>query len=171
MAVVNAVVTNNASSVAADVDVAVRFSGGLKHVVPFSFEVAAADDNASIYRFARIPANAIITSLKLLSDATAGISDVQFGIYKPLEIGGAVIDVDVIAVSVDITAGKAVLTEMLIPSSACGSYPNFGKTVIDCAGVGSTQYKYGSVDVAMTTPTGASAAGTISGVLEFVLGN
>lgn len=174
MAVFNAYVTNNASAsaaVAADQDVAVRFSGGTVKRIPFSFEVAAADDNASIYRFARIPANAIITSLKLLSDATAGLTDVQFGIYKTLDLDGTVIDVDAIAVSVDITAGKAVLTEMLIPSAACGSYPNFGKTVIDCAGAGSTQNEYGSVDVAMTTPAGASAAGTIAGYLEFVIGN
>jgi hypothetical protein len=164
MAVVNALVTHNASSKVVDVDIAARFLGGVTVSVPFSFELAAADDNASIYRFASIPANAILISLKLLSDATAGISDAQFGIYKPLAQGGAVIDVDCLMASTDITAGKAVLTEVFVPSIA-----DVGKPVATLAAVTDIN-ELGNVDVALTTPTGPTAAGTISGVLQYVLG-
>lgn len=169
MAVINDYVTTNAGAVKADVDVAARFSGGIVKCVPFSFEVAAADDNASIYRFARVPITAIPLSLKLLSDATAGLTDVQFGVYKTLDVGGAVIDADSLAVSVDISAGKAVQTEMLIPTGL--AQDEVGKSFGALSGVSAADMKkYGSVDIAMTTPAGATAAGTIAGFLFFMDG-
>ena len=170
MGVVNAYVTHNASSKAIDVDIAARCLGGVVKCVPFSFEVAAADDNASIYRFIKgISPRAIPLSLKLYSDATAGISDVQFGTYKSLELGGTVIDVDALVQSVDITAGKAVLTEMLIPAGL--AIDEVGKDLLTLSGVADAdKVKYGGIDIAMTTPTGASAAGTISGFFYFIDG-
>jgi hypothetical protein len=49
-----------------------------------NFEVAAADDNASIYRLFKLPPTAIVTSLIVGNDAIAGLTDPQFGLYKPL---------------------------------------------------------------------------------------
>lgn len=169
MAVVNAYVTHNASSKAIDLGPGQYCGGGVIKCVPFSFEVAAADDNASIYRFARLSGRAIPLSLKLLSDVIAGPSDAQFGIYKPLDKDGAVIDVDCLAVSVDITAGKATFTEMLIPTGV--AQDEVGKDLLSLAGVAEAdKHKYGEVDIAMTTPTGVTAAGTIAGVLFYIDG-
>lgn len=170
MAVVNAYVTHNASSETIDNDIAARCLGGIVKCVPFSFEVAAADDNASIYRFIKgISGRVIPLSLILLSDATAGISDVQFGVYKSLDLDGSVIDVDALAVSVDITAGKATQTEMLIPTGI--SQAEVGSDLLSLCGVAEAdKQKYGGVDIAMTTPTGASAAGTIAGYFYYIDG-
>ena len=118
MAVVNAYVTHNASSKAIDVDIAARCLGGVVKCVPFSFEVAAADDNGSVYRIVKgISPRAIPLSFKLFSDSITGLTAVTVGTYKSLDLGGAVIDVDALVESVDINAGKAVFTEMLIPTA------------------------------------------------------
>jgi hypothetical protein len=163
MAVEDKLVTHNATSQVVDVGDSILFGGGRVVSIPFSFEVAAADDNNSVYRFARISPQAIIKSLKLLSDATAGMTDTDFGFYKPLELGGAVIDKDCIVDGADINAGKAVFTEMFVPTIA-----DVGKRAYEIAGVTDYQ-KYGAFDVAMTSVAAASAAGTISGVLEIIL--
>lgn len=170
MSVLDARVTHNASAAVVDVDVAARFLGSQVIAVPFSFEVAAADDNGSIYRFASIPANAMIKSLKLYSDAITGMTSVEFGVYKPLTQGGAVIDRDAIAVAVDISAGKAVLTEMLIPTSAAGAQDAIGKPIGIVAGIAAADMsKYSNLDVCLYAGTVGSAAGTIAGFLEYVL--
>ena len=166
MAVINAFVTQNASSVAADVDIAARCGGSRVKAVAFSFEVAAADDNASIYRICKIPPTAIPLSLRIANDATAGLTNPSFGVYKPLEVGGAVIDVDCLMAATDLNAGTATLTEKFAPAIA-----DVGKDILSLSGVADADKdKYGSVDVAMTTADGVSAAGTISGILLFVDG-
>jgi hypothetical protein len=160
MAVENKIVTNNISAGLADVDVAARFSGNIVKKAVFSFEVAAADDNGSIYRIARLPAQAIVTSIKFISDAITAATDYDIGVYKPLELGGAVIDKECLVNGADISAGKAVLTEMLVPAPDA-----FGKSLIALAG--HTDYqKYSSVDA----NTVGSAAGTIAGIIEYVDG-
>lgn len=162
MAVENKIVTGNAESVAVDLGLAARFSGGIVKRIPFSFEVAAADDNNSVYRFARVSPYAIITSIKLLSDATAGMTDTDFGFYKPLELGGAAIDKDCLLDGADINAGKAAFTEMLVPTIV-----DFGKRAFEIAGLTEAQaVEYGSFDLAMTSVAAASAAGTISGYVD-----
>lgn len=166
MAVINAFVTNNVESLAADKCTAARCGGAITRTVAFNFEVAAADDNASIYRIAKIPGTAIIKSLMWANDAIAGLSDPSVGIYKPLDIGGAVIDVDSIMAAADLSAGVATLTEKFAPAIA-----DIGKDILSLSGVADADKdKYASVDVAITTATGVTAAGTIAGFLTYTEG-
>jgi hypothetical protein len=165
MAVVNAFVTDNIESKAADTCVAARTTGSIVRTVMANFEVAAADDNASVYRLFKLPPTAIVTSLIVGNDAIAGLTDPQFGIYKPLELGGAVIDVDSLMASVDLHAGAA-MTERLVTALA-----NRGKNILQLSGVAAADLqKYGSVDVAMTTPAGVTAAGTVVVELTYAEG-
>ena len=169
MAVENKYVTHNASSAVVNVDIAARFMGGVKRVVPFSFEIAAADDDGSVYRFARVPITAIPVSLKLFSDAITSFTSAKFGIYKTQDLDGSVISVDCLVAAVDINAGKAVFTEMLIPSKFDQAY--VGKSLGALAGIADADMKkYGSVDVALTGTTVGSAAGTIAGFFEYIDG-
>ena len=63
-----------------------------------TFEVAAADDNASVYRlFPNIPSGAVMHSLRLACDAIANATDYDMGLYRPLSEGGAVVDKDILA--------------------------------------------------------------------------
>lgn len=166
MAVVNAFVTNNVESKPADTCIAARFHGSIVRTLAFNFEVAAADDNGSIYRIGKLPVTAIVKSLRLANDAIAGLTDPSIGVYKALEVGGAVIDVDCLMVAADLSAGTATLTEKFAPAIA-----DVGKDILSLAGVADAdKVKYGQVDVAITTAAGAAAAGTISGILEYVEG-
>ncbi|MFA5186892.1 MAG: hypothetical protein WC551_10470 [Patescibacteria group bacterium] len=169
MAVENKYVTHNASAKAIDVGPGVLCSGGVVKCVPFSFETAAADDDGSIYRIARVSGRAIPLGIKFLMDAIANLTDSQIGIYKPLDKDGSVIDVDCLAVSVDIHAGYATQTEMLIPTGV--AQDEVGKDLLALADVAeASKQKYGDVDVAITTPAGATGAGTIAGYFFYIDG-
>jgi hypothetical protein len=163
MTVENKVVDHNAGAKdAADLEAAVLFNGGKLRCIPFSFEVAAADSDGSVYRFARISPMAIVKSIMMISDAIAGMTDLEIGFYKPLELGGTVIDQDCLKGSVDLNAGLAALTEEYVPTIA-----DVGKRAYELAGL--TAYEeYGAFDVAVTLNTAGSAAGTISGFLTII---
>lgn len=71
-------------------------------------EVLAADDNGSVYRFVRLPSNAIIHSISIRNDAITGGTDYDCGLYDVAGVNnGAVIDADLFASSVDISSGVA----------------------------------------------------------------
>jgi len=162
MAVENKVVTHNATSAAANSKSASLWHGGTVRAIPFSFEVAAADDDGSIYRIANISPLAVIKSVKLISDAIAGATVYDCGFYKPLEVGGAVIDADAIFANNDINAGNAAFSEKFAPDPV-----NVGKPAYVIAGL--TSYKeYGSFDIALTGDTVGTAAGTIAGIIEVI---
>jgi len=66
------------------------FAGGSNlKVIAWNFEVAAADDDASVFRIGRIPANAIPIYGELYADALTSGTDWDLGLYKP-GVGGAV---------------------------------------------------------------------------------
>ncbi len=166
MAVINAFVTNNISAKAADADIAARNGGAIVRKVLFNFETAATDEAASVYRVARIPATAIVTSVLLSNDAISGLTDLDIGVYKPLEVGGAAIDADCLKDGLDAHAGIATLTAEYAPTLA-----DVGKNILAVAGVtAGTEQKYGSVDVALTSNAALVEAGTVSGVIEYVEG-
>lgn len=166
MAVVNAFVTGNAEAVAVDTGVAARFSGGVVKAIPFSFEVAAADDDGSVYRIGRMSPRAIILSIQLLSDAIANATDYEIGFYKALTLDGSAVDIDCLLGSTDINAGNAALAEVFVPTIS-----NYGKEAYLLAGVAAADAeKYGSFDLAITANTVGTAAGTISGLVLFIDG-
>lgn len=77
-------------------------------------EVAAADDNDSIYRMVRIPSNAKISAVFLKHDAVADGTDFNIGLYDTAAKGGAVITTgeSAIADAVNLTSARTVWTEI-----------------------------------------------------------
>ena len=164
MAAYNDFVTQLASSKKGDVDVAARFSGAPVKKVFFSFEKAAADINASIWRIARISPYAKIVSVKLACDAITSLTDLDIGFYKPLSLDGSEIDKDCLKDGLDPHAGISTLTEEYAPDPA-----NVGKEAYLIAGITAANAdKYGCLDVALTGNTAGTDTGTISGILEYV---
>ena len=111
MSVYNAVVTQNASSVAADKDVAARFGGAVAKRILFSFEKVAADTDTSVWRVGRISPQAKISRIYLANDALSGFTSLGIGFYKPLELGGAVIHATCLKSALNIASGLSTLTE------------------------------------------------------------
>jgi len=166
MAVINDYPLTNAGAVAADADVAARFSGNKVKSVFVSFEVAAADSDGSIYRVARLSPQAIIKSIKIKSDAIAGATVYSIGVYKPLSLDGSVVSIACLVANTDINAGYAAFTELFAPDAA-----NVGKPLYALAGItDANQVKYGTLDVAVVGVTVGTAAGTIALVIEYVDG-
>lgn len=165
MAVENKYVAHNAESTkTVDKGEAVLFSGGSLRVIPFCFEIAAADDNGSIYRIGRVSPRSILKAIWLMGDAITGATSYDIGIYKPLDTDGAVIDKDVFVAARDVNAGLAVLTQVYVPTIDA-----IGKKIHEIITTPITAYeRYGSVDIAFTANTVGSAAGTISGFIEII---
>lgn len=164
MAAYNDFVTQNASSKAADADVAARNNGAVTKKVFFSFEKAAADINASVWRIARISPFAKIVGIKICCDAISSLTDLDIGFYKPLEIDGNVINKDCLTDGLDPHAAIATLTEEYAPNPSA-----VGKEAYLIAGVtAANARKYGAFDVALTGNTAGTDTGTIAGILEYV---
>jgi hypothetical protein len=159
MSVIDAIVTQNSTSAAA------HNPNSEVKALHFSFEVAAADEDGSVYRVGQMSPRAVIISCKIANDAITGGTDYGIGFYKPLTLGGAVINKDGIAAGVDMSSARALLTEVFGVTQA-----NVGKSVLGLCAVTTGLEKYGDVDVALTADTVGSAAGTISGVITYIDG-
>jgi hypothetical protein len=166
MAAYNDFVTQNASAVKAEKDVSARFCGAPVKKALFSFEKAAGDINASIWRVARISPFAKILSFKLACDNITSLTDLDVGFYKPLEVGGTEIDKDCIKDGLDPHTGQTALVELYIKATGIDEV---GKEAYLLAGVtAANAKKYGAFDVCLTGNTAGADTGTIAGVLEYV---
>jgi len=140
------------------------YSGRLETaIIMGSFAVAADDDNGSVYRLDRIPADAIITKAEICNSAMAGATSYDLGFYavkNPVLGTGAAVDKDVLMAAVDIAAGKTRtspqngLSAVAIGDLGKRIYELLGKTRADM----SAEY-----DLAIT----ANAVGTVAGTIEY----
>jgi len=123
-----------------------------------TFEVAAADDNGSIYRLGSLPANAIPVKCEIVNDAITGATDWDLGLYKP-GAGGAVVDKDLFMDGEDINAGNALAS----PVDGLKTGPaiaDIGKKLWELLGLSKPDRQ--DYDLALTANAVGSAAGTIS---------
>lgn len=134
-----------------------------------TFEMAAADDNGSVYRLARLSANAIPVKVEILNDATAGATDIDLGLYKP-GVGGAVVDKDLLLDGGDLSAGHAITAPLDGLTNLGGADPiaAVGKTLWELLGLSAPDRQ--DYDLAFTANAAASAAGTVSVRFYYLLG-
>ena len=156
----------NALTAAGKKAAAISTGGSNLKVVKWNFEVAAADDNDSVYRVARLPANAIPIYGEVYADAITSGTDWDLGLYKP-GVGGAVVDIDLLADGLDIASGEAITAGLEVLTNLGGADPvgNFGKTLWELLGL--TKPNRGDYDLAWTARAVGSAAGTVSGFLIY----
>src|SRR4051812_29364882 len=86
---------------------AINAGGAGLLVVTGTYELAAADDDASVLRLARLSANAVPILCQIYADVLTGCNDVDLGLYKP-GVGGAVVDKDLLMDGGDPSGGKAI---------------------------------------------------------------
>lgn len=117
-------------------------------------EVAAADDDTSVYRmFKNVPADMALVRLDVYHDAITGGTDYDIGIHQA--DSGAVVVKDVFADGLDLSSGAskdglAAVTEeeRMMP-------------LWEIAGVASSKVAAPQYDITMTANTVGSAAGTV----------
>lgn len=145
-------------------------SGQKTHVLVGTFEVAAADSNASVYRLGRLPANAIPVRAEIYADAAIDSTDADLGLYKP-GVGGAVVDRDLFADGLNLNAGVAITAGAnngLTNLGGADPLASLGKKVWELLGLSSAGAQ--GYDLAITLNVAGGAAGTIAYVFEYTLG-
>jgi len=159
------------ANLVADKATTAAFNEGAKTVVMVAtFEVAAADDNASVFRlFKSVNPDLIPVKCEILSDAIAGATDYELGFYEPTEAGvlGPAIDIDALLGSTDINAGNARGSEL--NGLTAVAIEDVQKRIYELAGDTLTTKKLG-YDIALTANVVGTAAGTISVTMWFVQG-
>lgn len=123
-----------------------------------TFEVAAADTDASVYRlFKGLPADLVPVSCTVMCDAITGGTDYDLGFYNT-DLG-AVIDKDNLADGLDLSSASKTLDglkDVAIENRAKRLYELAGHTLAN---------KKSSYDIALTANTVGTAAGTVTVIL------
>lgn len=131
-------------------------------------KLGAADGDGSVLGFALIPADAVLTELKLLQDALTGFSSVSCGFYKLDNDGQTFLDTAksdgtsasaVLQALADLSAGFAVGSEHDLMSAV--SIANRGKKVWELLGYTDPKKVDGRYVLALTAATSGTAAGNI----------
>lgn len=156
----------NANIVAGKLAKAIHSNGGQIFAMEESFEIAAADDDASVFRiFKNIPADLIPLKLEVMCDGITGGTDIDLGLYETDT--GAVVDKDCLADGLTIAVAKTRVDAL------------DGLSVIDIADANKMIYELGGhttstrkagYDLCMTANTIGSAAGTVTIIGWFAQG-
>lgn len=77
---------------------------------------AANDDANSVARFCRVPSNARVTSVKLTTGDATTAGNIDIGLYKTADNGGAVVDADLFASALALTGGPFINSEQILES-------------------------------------------------------
>lgn len=142
-------------------------AGNGSFVASATFEVAALDDDGSIFRvFKNVSPNIIPTWIGISCDAITGGTDWVLGLYKP-ELGAV------------ISANCLMTTQTLATAAPLGQGALNGLKGLDVANVNQRIFeiaghtisnKLDSYDIALTANTIGTVAGTVTVVMEFQQG-
>ncbi len=147
-----------------------QISGAELQAMNFSFEVAAADDDGSVYRVAK-SLNPMLIPMKfeINNDAITAGTDYDVGLYETTtdRAAGAVIDQDVFAAALDMSAAAANGSEK--NGLGAVAIEDLPKRLFEHAGHTVNTKKQG-YDIAITGVTVGTAAGTITGRFYFIQG-
>lgn len=164
MAVINDYVDSNIASVAGKKTNPAKFMPGRIFGFASSFEVAAGDDIASVYRIARLGANMIPLSLLIASDAAIDITDLDIGLYLPGP-DGAVVDKDCFADGISLDTGYIFGSDLegliSLPISDAGK-KCWEITSVVAAKTYTAANHPSEFDLALTANSEPGAAGTIA---------
>lgn len=131
-------------------------SGGKIRIIRDTVEIAAADDDGSKYRLARIPANAILKEITIACDAITGGTDFDLGFYDvPEANSGAVISVDALVDGQTLATASRVLD-----GTSNVGIADLHKKAWELAGLSEATTKL--VDIVLTGNTVGTAAGTVT---------
>ena len=133
-------------------------------------EIAATDDNGSVYRMARLRSSDRISQLTVFNDAITGGTAFDLGLYRTADDGGAAVDDDLFASALDLSSAPASAstgTEVLFEATAA-NIDKVEKRIWELLGLSADpQVDY---DLAFTADTVGSAAGTVSLRVRFTGG-
>lgn len=155
-----------ALTAAGKLEKAALVSGGKVVVMVATEELAADDDNGSVYRFFKsVPSNLIPVEITIVNDAITNGTDFDLGLYK-VGVGGAEVDKDVLM------DGQTLANAL---TRATGH--QLGLKDVDAANIGKTLAALSAqiepdpaYDICLTGNVVGTAAGTVSVIAKFIQG-
>ncbi len=156
----------NSTIVAGKLGLSVHTVGSEPVVLQATLEVAAADDDGSVYRlFKGVPSNYIPHEITIATDGLTGATDYDLGLYK-VGVGGAVVDKDVLMDGQTMASALTRATGHQL-GLANVNIADIGKTLgtLSAQTVADPSY-----DICLTANTVGSAAGTITVIAVFTQG-
>lgn len=141
----------------------VQLSGGRVRGAVATVEVAAADDDTSVYRLFRVHSRWRLLSLRVFCDAITAGTVYDFGLYRIADDGGAVVDADAYASDVDLSSAITAGTEITFEARNIDKIAN--QIWQDAGATSDPGYWY---DLCATGDTVGSAAGTISAIMTWM---
>lgn len=132
-------------------------AGGVLKISSGIAEVAAADDNGSVYRMVRLPSNAVIYRLEVLNDVIAGGTAYDVGIYRTAIDGAAAVNDDVFADAIDMTMARTLPLDAMFEVLGI---ENVEKRLWELAGL--TADPMIEYDLCFTADTVGTGAGTLA---------
>ena len=145
---------------------AALIAGGRLRSIVALVEIAAADSDLSVYRFARIKSHWRIVSIRKFHDAITSGTAYEFGLYDTAENGGLVVDADAYAQTVDISSADIIGAEIAYEKR---DVSKINDQVWQDAGLSADSQK--EYDLAALATTVGSAAGTLALVIQYVDGS
>lgn len=144
-------------------------AGAGQGVIYNTFEVAAADDDLSVYRvFPGLGFNVIPLGILVANDALTSSTDWDVGLYDANL--GAVINRECFGAALNLSSAHAALIAgTALNGFAVVAIENYGKRLYEHAGHTAFN-KRDYYDIALTAVTVGSGAGTVSTLLNFALG-
>jgi hypothetical protein len=130
-----------------------------------TIEVAAADDDNSVYRLVRVRSSDRLSQITVFNDAIAAGVAFDCGLYDPAGDGGAVVSQYLFAQAADMSAGSTLGTEML---HFTNDIANVGKMIWELLALPKDSQKF--YDICLTATTVGSGAGTLSMRVRYVPG-
>lgn len=147
-----------------------HLSGGRLYSAAATVEVAAADDNTSVYRMFRVHSSWRISSLRLFNDAITSGSAYDIGLYQTAENGAAVVDADCWASDVTMVSARASAGPLECLFEAL-NIDQIEKRVWEVAAIAVTTLTADPnrwYDLCLTADAVGSGAGTISMIMDYV---
>ena len=163
--------TNNVTNLDATPPVALDkrlFNGILKEQVG-TVEIAAADDNGSVYRLGRVHSSWRISEMTLFNDAITSGAVFDVGLYRTAADGGAVVDANAFADNISLTSASLTGVELMYEGGSVVGVEDVEQMVYQVAGETTDPgYWY---DVCATGDTVGSGAGTVTLRIRYVTGD
>jgi hypothetical protein len=143
------------------------FNGRLYSQVA-TVEVAATDDDTSVFRFFRVPSRAVVLSVQILNDAITGGTSYDFGVHRTAADGGAVVDADAFATAVDMATARTAPLDVRFEASNIDTVERQLWQAVTASPALTIDPRV-DYDITATANTVGSAAGTITARIVYQL--
>jgi hypothetical protein len=143
--------------------------GGVVREQVGTAEIAAADDDASVYRLARVHSSWRLSQLTLFNDAITSGTVFDLGLYATAADGGAVVDANAFSDNISLASASVAGTEVLFEGGSTNGVEDIEQQVWQMAGQSSDPNVW--YDIALTGDTVGSGAGTVSLRTRYIANN